>query len=199
MLPEPARNDALPAMPKDGSLGAAVTAAMEAVEDHFPPLAGQLPKDYERFEDNVPEEMMRTFDSEALRTASGDVFSRIYEYFLAEFSRQGAHDNGEFFTPPSIVQTIVNVIEPDHGVILDPASLVDSTGFTRIKGLRDAVEAVHNSDGATLTAGSTAALRSPATFRPRPSIVSEPGLRIVRIQEEQLERRRTGTDAGVRA
>jgi type I restriction enzyme M protein len=64
---------------------------------------------------------MRTFDSEALRTASGDVFGRIYEYFLAEFSKQRAHDNGEFFTPPSIVQTIVNVIEPDHGVILDPA------------------------------------------------------------------------------
>ena len=61
------------------------------------------------------------FDSEGLRKASGDVFGRIYEYFLAEFSKQGAHDNGEFFTPPSIVQTIVNVIEPDHGIILDPA------------------------------------------------------------------------------
>ena len=47
---------------------------------------------------------MRTFDSEALRKASGDVFGRIYEYFLTEFSKQGAHDNGEFFTPPSIVQ-----------------------------------------------------------------------------------------------
>ena len=121
MLPEVARYDVLLEKPKDGNLGAAVTAAMEAVEDHFPPLAGQLPKDYERFEDDVLEEMMRAFDSEALRTASGDVFGRIYEYFLAEFSRQGAHDNGEFFTPPSIVQTIVNVIEPDHGVILDPA------------------------------------------------------------------------------
>ena len=121
MLPETARYDVLLEMPKDGNLGGAVTAAMEAVEDHFPPLAGQLPKDYERFEDDVLEEMMRTFDSEALRTASGDVFGRIYEYFLAEFSKQGAHDNGEFFTPPSIVQTIVNVIEPDHGGVLDPA------------------------------------------------------------------------------
>ena len=121
MLPEEARYDVLLGTPKDGALGAAVTSAMEAVEHHFPPLAGQLPKDYERFEDDVLEEMMRTFDSEALRTASGDVFGRIYEYFLAEFSKQGAHDNGEFFTPPSIVQTIVNVIEPDHGIVLDPA------------------------------------------------------------------------------
>ena len=120
-LPEVARYDVLLEMPKDGNLGTAVTAAMEAVENHFPPLAGQLPKDYERFEDDVLEEMMRTFDSEALRTASGDVFGRIYEYFLAEFSKKGAHDDGEFFTPPSIVQTIVNVIEPDHGVVFDPA------------------------------------------------------------------------------
>ena len=122
MLPEEARYDVLLEKPKDGSLGGAVNSAMDAVEDHFAPLAGQLPKDYERFEDDVLEEMMRTFDSEALRTASGDVFGRIYEYFLAEFSKQGAHDNGEFFTPPSIVQTIVNVIEPDHGIVFDPAA-----------------------------------------------------------------------------
>ena len=121
MLPERARYDVLLERPKGGNLGTAVTAAMDAVENHFPPLAGQLPKDYERFEGDVLEEMMRTFDSAALRTASGDVFGRIYEYFLVEFSKQRAHDNGEFFTPPSIVQTIVNVIEPDHGVILDPA------------------------------------------------------------------------------
>jgi type I restriction enzyme M protein len=121
MLPEEARFDKLLARAKDGKLGAALNAAMEAVEQHFIPLKGQLPKDYERFEDDVLERMMRAFDAEALREASGDVFGRIYEYFLAEFSKQGAHDNGEFFTPPSIVQTIVNVIEPNHGIILDPA------------------------------------------------------------------------------
>lgn len=94
---------------------------MEAVEQAFPPLAGQLPKDYERFDTGVLEGMLRLFDEEGLRNASGDVFGRIYEYFLAEFSKQGAHDGGEFFTPPSIVQTIVNIIEPDHGIVLDPA------------------------------------------------------------------------------
>jgi type I restriction enzyme M protein len=120
-LPESARFDVILKTPKDGNLGAALNAAMDAVETAFPPLAGQLPKDYARFEGGVLEEMMRMFDSAGLRAASGDVFGRIYEYFLAEFSKQGAHDNGEFFTPPSIVQTIVNVIEPDHGIILDPA------------------------------------------------------------------------------
>jgi type I restriction enzyme M protein len=121
ILPNTALYETLLGLPKDGKLGSALTAAMEAIETAFPPLAGQLPKEYERFEDDLLERMLRMFDSEGLRTASGDVFGRIYEYFLAEFSKQGAHDNGEFFTPPSIVQTIVNVIEPDHGIVFDPA------------------------------------------------------------------------------
>ena len=120
-LPEAARFDVILKTPKDGNLGDALTAAMEAIEAAFPPLAGQLPKDYGRFEGSVLEDMMKMFDSEGLRGASGDVFGRIYEYFLAEFSKQRAHDDGEFFTPPSIVQTIVNVIEPDHGIVFDPA------------------------------------------------------------------------------
>jgi len=140
MLPETAQFDTLLRMRKDGGLGAALTAAMEAVESAFPPLAGQLPKDYERFEDDVLEGMLRLFDEEGLRNASGDVFGRIYEYFLAEFSKQGAHDNGEFFTPPSIVQTIVNVIEPDHGIVFDPACgsggmFVQSSHFIEDEGL----------------------------------------------------------------
>lgn len=121
MLPEEARFDVILERRKDGGLGEAVTEAMEAVERKFQPLAGQLPKNYESLDDALLENMMRRFDTDALRKAGGDVFGRIYEYFLGEFSKQGAHDNGEFFTPPSLVQTIVNVIEPDHGVILDPA------------------------------------------------------------------------------
>lgn len=121
MLPKGARYDELMALEKGADLGAAVTAAMEAIEQHFPPLSNQLPKDYGRFDNEVLESMMRTFDTEALRRAEGDVFGRIYEYFIAEFSKQGAHDNGEYYTPPSIVQTIVNVIEPNHGIVFDPA------------------------------------------------------------------------------
>ena len=108
--------------PKDGNLGAALTAAMEAIEAAFPAARRPAAEGLRALRGRAcSKSMMRMFDSEALRTASGDVFGRIYEYFLAEFSKQGAHDNGEFFTPPSIVQTIVNVIEPDHGIILDPA------------------------------------------------------------------------------
>ena len=94
---------------------------MTAIEAEFEPLLGVLPKDYGIFETKVLEDLMRLFNSEQIKQATGDVFGRIYEYFLAKFSIQKAHDNGEFFTPSSIVQTIVNVIEPDHGTVFDPA------------------------------------------------------------------------------
>ena len=121
MLPEKARYETLVALPKGTHLGAALVEAMNAIEKDFEPLAGQLPKDFEKFENDLLESMLRIFDSEILRRAQGDVFGRIYEYFLMKFAIQGAQDNGEFFTPPSIVQTIVNIIEPDHGVVFDPA------------------------------------------------------------------------------
>jgi type I restriction enzyme M protein len=121
MLPKEARFDELLKLPKETNLGAALVEVMNAIERDFEPLLNQLPKDYDKFESNLLEEILRIFDSETLRTASGDVFGRIYEYFLMKFAMQGAHDNGEFFTPPSLVQTIVNVIEPEHGIVFDPA------------------------------------------------------------------------------
>ena len=121
MLPKAAHYDELLKLPKGANLGTALVEAMNAIERDFEPLLNQLPKDYDKFENDLLEDLLRIFDSVTLRTASGDVFGRIYEYFLMKFAMQGAQDNGEFFTPPSIVQTIVNVIEPDHGIIFDPA------------------------------------------------------------------------------
>jgi type I restriction enzyme M protein len=67
------------------------------------------------------------------------VFGRIYEYFLMQFAGQKAHDDGEFFTPPSLVQTIVNVIEPVRGKVFDPACgsggmFVQTSHFIESKG-----------------------------------------------------------------
>ncbi len=121
LLPKEARYDELLKLPKGANLGTAIVKAMDAIERDFEPLQGQLPKDYDKFENDLLEDLLRVFDSETLRTASGDIFGRIYEYFLMKFAMQGAQDNGEFFTPPSLVQTIVNVIEPDHGTVFDPA------------------------------------------------------------------------------
>jgi type I restriction enzyme M protein len=122
-LPEQARYDWIvqQAAVSGADLPRLVTGAMTAIEADFEPLQGVLPKDYGIFETKVLEDLMRLFNSERIKQATGDVFGRIYEYFLAKFSVQKAHDNGEFFTPSSIVQTIVNVIEPDHGTVFDPA------------------------------------------------------------------------------
>jgi type I restriction enzyme M protein len=122
-LPDTARYDWImrQAAVSGADLPKLVTEAMTAIEAEFEPLLGVLPKDYGIFETKVLEDLMRLFNSEQIKHATGDVFGRIYEYFLAKFSIQKAHDNGEFFTPSSIVQTIVNVIEPDHGTVFDPA------------------------------------------------------------------------------
>ena len=140
MLPTAAQYDSLLKLPSGASLGTALVEAMNAIEADFEPLAGQLPKDYDRFDNLLLENLLRTFDSEALREATGDVFGRIYEYFLMKFAMQGAQDNGEFFTPPSLVQTLVNVIEPDHGVVADLACgsagmFVQSSHFIEHEGL----------------------------------------------------------------
>ena len=123
-LPERARYDII--MDKAATSGSDLTKlvveAMNAIEGEFEPLQGVLPKDYGMFEPKVLEDLMRLFNSERIKQASGDVFGRIYEYFLMKFAMQGAQDNGEFFTPPSLVQTIVNVIEPDHGIVFDLAA-----------------------------------------------------------------------------
>jgi type I restriction enzyme M protein len=122
-LPETARYDWImnKAALGEADLPSLIRKAMEDIEASFEPLLGVLPKDYGIFEASVLEDLMRLFNSEQIKRATGDVFGRIYEYFLARFSIQKAHDNGEFFTPSSIVQTIVNVIEPDHGTVFDPA------------------------------------------------------------------------------
>jgi type I restriction enzyme M protein len=122
-LPEAARYDWImqQAATSGSDLPRLVTEAMTAIEAEFKPLEGVLPKDYGIFETRVLEDLMRLFNSAQIKQATGDVFGRIYEYFLAKFSIQKAHDNGEFFTPSSLVQTIVNVIEPDHGTVFDPA------------------------------------------------------------------------------
>jgi type I restriction enzyme M protein len=123
-LPENARYDWIMNRPEGEDRPTLLINAMNAIEENFEPLQGVLPKqDFAIFasDPKVLEQLMRTFNSERIKQATGDVFGRIYEYFLAKFSIQKAHDNGEFFTPSSLVQTIVNVIEPDHGIVFDPA------------------------------------------------------------------------------
>jgi type I restriction enzyme M protein len=117
-----AQFDYLVGLSDDKDRAQAVIDAMDAIEEDYETLKGILPKQEYQVLDNVLlGRILRVFDDAALKSASGDVFGRIYEYFLTQFADQGAHDNGEFFTPVSLVQMIVNVIEPDHGKVIDPA------------------------------------------------------------------------------
>lgn len=117
-----AQFDYLVSLPEDQSPSAAVIHAMETIEEDYENLKGLLPKqEYTELDDDALRQVLRIFNDPALQKADGDVFGRIYEYFLTQFADQKAHDNGEFFTPVSIVETIVNVIEPTRGSVIDPA------------------------------------------------------------------------------
>lgn len=121
------RFDYLANLPTGHNLGAELDAIMESIETQNPILKGVLPKTYQHFEEDLLERVFRIFNRDTLLNAEGDVFGKIYEYFLNKFAQSGAQEGGEFFTPPSLVRTIVNFIEPDHGLVIDPA--VGSAGM----------------------------------------------------------------------
>lgn len=122
-LPEKAQYDYLANLPTAVNIAEKVNDAMKQVEAEYPDLAGILPKNYQEMEDKLLRSLIRVFNKDAVKKASGDVFGRVYEFFLMKFSMQGAgaQEGGEFFTPPSLVNLIVNFIQPDHGIIHDPA------------------------------------------------------------------------------
>jgi type I restriction enzyme M protein len=120
-LPEEARFDRIASLPRDANVGQAIDQAMDAIEAQYDVLKGALPRGYAAFEPDLLAELVKIFDRPAIKAATGDVFGRIYEYFLNKFAMSGAQEGGEFFTPPSLVRMIVSVIEPDHGLVLDPA------------------------------------------------------------------------------
>ena len=121
-LQEHAQYDHLVSLTDADDRAEALITAMESIEADYTNLKDQLPKaEYRELDNEILGQLLRKLNPEELKNASGDVFGRIYEYFLTGFAGQKAHDGGEFFTPVSLVQLIVNVIEPDHGKVLDPA------------------------------------------------------------------------------
>ncbi|MCC7574953.1 N-6 DNA methylase [Candidatus Woesearchaeota archaeon] len=100
----------------------AIINAMESIERDYETLRGVLPKqEYRELDNEILAQLLRNLNPEELKRVSGDVFGRIYEYFLTQFADQKAHDGGEFFTPISLVSLIANVLEPKRGTVLDPA------------------------------------------------------------------------------
>ena len=120
-LPEEARYDYLLNLPDNTDMGQAINHAMELIEQQSTQLKGILPKNYTILQDDLLRELLRIFNNSAFNEMKDDIIGRIYEYFLNKFAPAVASDDGVFFTPKSLVRMIVNVIEPSHGTVLDPA------------------------------------------------------------------------------
>jgi type I restriction enzyme M protein len=117
-----AQFDYLVALPDSEDRAKAIIRAMESIEADYENLRGILPKsEYQELDNDVLGQLLRTLNPDVLKKVSGDVFGRIYEYFLTQFADQKAHDGGEFFTPVSLVSLIAHVLDPEHGTVLDPA------------------------------------------------------------------------------
>lgn len=115
-----ARFETLLHLPEGSNAGKTINEAMRDIEKHNPQLAGVLPKTYEIFNSTLLKELLKRV-SEIPATIDYDAFGRIYEYFLGEFARTEGQKGGEFYTPSGIVRLLVEVLEPYHGRILDPA------------------------------------------------------------------------------
>ena len=124
-LPDNARYDYLLQLPGSESMAKALEIAMEGIENsQDEKFKGVLPKqayfDIEKKKADILPQLLKSF-SDIPKDASGDVFGKIYEFFLGEFAMSEGQKGGEFFTPTSVVRFIVEVIEPYAGKIYDPA------------------------------------------------------------------------------
>jgi len=136
-LPPKSRFGYLLALPEDSNIGAAINEAMKAIEEQDTELKGALPRNYTSLglSRSALVDLLKAFDK-IPTDIGGDVFGRIYEYFLGKFAMAEGQKGGEFFTPESLVRLIVEVIEPYHGLVLDPACgsggmFVQSAEFVR--------------------------------------------------------------------
>lgn len=119
-LPEASRFSKLLNLPESTDIGKAINEAMRAIEVENEELKDILPKTYNHLDNSTLVELLKTFNSVPM-DIEGDAFGKIYEYFLGKFAMSEGQKGGEFFTPISVVKLIVEVIEPYHGRIFDPA------------------------------------------------------------------------------
>jgi len=130
-LPEDARWQYFVDNATDPQIGKKIDDAMRAIEEENPRLKGILPKGYSRssLSDNSSdalEGLINLFADLEMEAGNGDgdedIFGRIYEYFIKQFAMEGGQKGGEFYTPKSVVELMVEVLEPYKGRIFDPFS-----------------------------------------------------------------------------
>lgn len=132
LTPE-ARFSHLRDLPEGSNIGRALNQAMTDIEAVNPEVADALPKNYQDVPNSVLVELIKLLDPVELE---GDAFGRVYEFMMGEFAMQEMQKGGEFYTPAAVVRLIVEIIEPYHGRILDPACgsggmFVHSANFVR--------------------------------------------------------------------
>jgi type I restriction enzyme M protein len=123
-LPPNSRYEFLLHLPEEKKIDKALKDAMVAIEKYKKELEGVLPKDeyfkLTRTDSQIPKNLLKNFSDIPL-DASGDMFGKIYEYFLSKFALAEGQGGGEFFTPNSVVRLMVEMIEPHNGTVFDPA------------------------------------------------------------------------------
>ncbi len=117
-LPPEARFSHLLSLTEGDNIGKAINDAMKAVEEENADLRGALPRNYTQIENAVLVELLKLLGPVDL---TGDAFGKVYEYFLGNFALKEGQKGGVFYTPEAIVKLIVEIIEPYHGRIFDPA------------------------------------------------------------------------------
>jgi type I restriction enzyme M protein len=124
-VPSQARWSFLQARAKQSDVGMHVDAAMDAIEKENPILKGVLPKVFAR-QNLDPASLGGLIDlvgNIALGDAkarSADVLGHVFEYFLGEFALAEGKQGGQFYTPRSIVELLVTMLEPYKGRVFDP-------------------------------------------------------------------------------
>ena len=124
-VPPEARWTFLQAHAKQPKIGSLVDAAMEALEKENASLKGVLPKVFAR-QNLDPASLGGLIDlvgNIALGDAkarSADVLGHVFEYFLGEFALAEGRQGGQFYTPRSIVELLVNMLQPYQGRVFDP-------------------------------------------------------------------------------
>ena len=124
-VPKEARWSNLQANAKQPSIGKLIDEAMIAIEKRNESLKGVLPKEYARPALNAVMlgELIDLISGIALQAQNGDahdLLGRAYEYFLGQFAGSEGKRGGEFYTPRSVVRTMVEMLEPYKGRVYDP-------------------------------------------------------------------------------
>ncbi|TET39219.1 MAG: SAM-dependent DNA methyltransferase [Planctomycetota bacterium] len=124
-VPKKARWSKLQAKAHTPEIGKLIDDAMVAIEKKNITLKGVLPKDYARpslDKTRLGEliDLMGTIGLGTKENGSKDILGRVYEYFLGKFASAEGKGGGEFYTPQSIVELLVAMIEPYKGRVYDP-------------------------------------------------------------------------------